>query len=171
MDTDKMDERQEGYEEYMVRRTKEEDEKDRLRKLHEMMDEDDRLAEEFYREKRMKEYKSILSDGTLDMLANDALRWHRDTLLDDIIDYEDKSRWLHDDDYANAHKLLVHFNAVCEYFGIDHGKGTLVRRVERGLDFKDVRQDWIDSKCPQCGMYEGNHKMSCTQPWKVGKDG
>lgn len=141
----------EGYEDYMRRRSREEDEK--MKKLHEMMDADDKQAEEYNRQQRKKEIMNVLKTDTIDLLARDAIEWHRDSLLDDIIDFEDDRGYVHKDDYRNAHVLVKHFNAVAEYFGIE-AKGTLVRRVERGLDFKDTA-------CPICGLYEGKHKMDC----------
>lgn len=140
----------EGYEDYMRRRSREEDAK---QKLHQMMDEDDKQAEEFYRQQRKKLISEVLKSDTMDLLARDSIEWHRDSLLDDIIDFEDDRGFIHKDDYANAHVLVKHFNAIAEYFGIA-AKGTLVRRVERGLDFKDTA-------CPTCGLYEGKHKMDC----------
>lgn len=114
----------EGYEDYMRRRNREEDENMNMKQLHEMMDEDDRLAEEHKRNEKMRQYKSILSEDTLDMLAKDALTWHRNSLIEDIQAFESESGYfVHRDDYVNSLRLLAHFNAVCEYFGIP-SKGT-----------------------------------------------
>jgi hypothetical protein len=103
-------EARESYYEYMKRRSREEDEKMRLPSA-----------------------KAMLSSDTMDGIAKDALIWHRDNLIDDMIAFEDgdNSRWQHPDDSAYNSRLVVSMNKVLEYFGVE-SKGTLDRRKERG---------------------------------------
>jgi hypothetical protein len=102
-------------------------------KLYKMMDEDDRLAAEFQRVKRKHEYQSILSDETLDFLAKDALLWHRDSVIDDIIAFEkDTGYHVHVDDYHHAFTLLRSFNHILEYFG-ERPKSIEERERQQGL--------------------------------------
>lgn len=101
-------EARESYYEYMKRRSREEDEKMRS---------------------RLPSVKDVLSSSTLDAIATDALIWHRDDIIDDMIAFEDNSRWIHEDDYAYNTRLLVSMNKVLDYFGRS-SKGTVERRKE-----------------------------------------
>jgi hypothetical protein len=120
-------EARESYYEYMKRRSREEDEKMRI-----PQSELDKFKEEEKRS-RLPSAKDMLSSDTMDGIAKDALIWHRDSLIDDMIAFEDEdeSNWVHPDDYAYKSRLVVSMNKVLDYFGVA-SKGTLDRRKEHG---------------------------------------
>lgn len=94
--------RQESYEQYMSRRSREED----LKMGNQM--------------KRLPEAKDILSDNTLDEIAKDVLEWHRNNIAEELADvvYR-KSDKTHPEDVEYYIELLPKLNAVCKFFGIE----------------------------------------------------
>jgi hypothetical protein len=121
-------EARESYYEYMKRRSREEDEKMRI-----PQSELDAFVEEEKRSRDLPSAKAMLSSNTMDEIAKDALIWHRDSLIDDMIAFEDEdeSNWVHPDDYGYKSRLVVSLNRVLDYFGVE-SKGTLDRRKELG---------------------------------------
>ena len=108
------EEARESYYEYMKRRSREEDEKERS---------DMRLPPRL---------SKVVSSDTADMICKDALVWHRTQILDDLIAVEDNdtSRYVHPDDVHWKRDLLKAMNVVLEYWGVD-SKGTLDRMKEK----------------------------------------
>jgi hypothetical protein len=71
----------------------------------------------------------MLRPETIDAIAIDSMMQHRDMILDDLIAYEDKTAYVHDEDYVRCTRLIVDFNRVLDYYGVSE-KGTNQRRKE-----------------------------------------
>jgi hypothetical protein len=71
----------------------------------------------------------MLRPETIDEIAIDSMMQHRDMILDDIIAWEDKTSYVHDEDYVRFARLIIDFNSILDYYGIPT-KGTNQRRKE-----------------------------------------
>ena len=91
-------EARESYYDYMKRRSREEDDKMRLKSI---------------------KAEDILNGDTIDSISKDVLEWHRNTIAENLADYFYRQKHMHSDDIAHYSDLLPKFNAVCNYFGIE----------------------------------------------------
>lgn len=104
----------ESYEDYMRRRNREEDEKMMLGN----------------HSKRLPKAEDILSGDTIDGIARDGLRWHRDNIAKELADYFYRQKYMHSDDIAHYAELLPKFNAVCDYFDIEERRIDYYKNID-----------------------------------------